>query len=71
MFRISYYLHDTGNYHVTLQTIGQAIILCPAFFRKQIGMKSNVVAGCRDVDLHTIVNLGFVVPSIWTRRSVV
>lgn len=71
MFPISYYLHDSGNYHVTLRTMDQTISLCPGYFRKMIGMEGSVIVGCREVDLQTVVELGFVVSSIWTRRSVV
>lgn len=70
VFRITYFKHESGNYYVTLHVISQTIVLTPGFFRKVIHMQGNVLLGCQDVSLETIVNLGFVVPSFWTRKTV-
>lgn len=70
MFRISYYKHESGNYYVTFHSISQTIVLLPGFARRVLQMQGNVVIGCKDVPIETIIELGFVVPSFWTRKTV-
>lgn len=60
--RISYYLHWSGNYHVTLFNIGQRISVCPGYFRKQMNA-TNVIVGCCDITAETAELLGFILPA--------
>lgn len=62
MLRVSYYLHTSGNYHVTLWGVGQAISVCPGFFRK-VMQAGSVIVGCGEVDSQIAEQLGFVLPA--------
>lgn len=63
MLRISYYLHKSGNYHVTLWSVGQTISVTPAFFRKQIAEGRSVIVGVLEVTAETAQHIGFIVPA--------
>jgi hypothetical protein len=69
VFRIIYFKHVSGNYYVTLHCISQTIVLLPGFFKKVMQLEGNIALGARDVDLETIIELGFVIPSFWTRKT--
>lgn len=58
--QISYYLHASGNYHVTLQAVRQTISLCPGYFRKMISIQGNVQVGCCEIDMELACEVGFI-----------
>ncbi|VFC58633.1 Uncharacterised protein [Clostridioides difficile] len=70
MFMISYFKHETGNYFVTLQVISQTIVLLPGFFVRVMQLQHNASMGCCEVDIHTLVELGFVVPEHMLLKTV-
>lgn len=69
MFRIVYEKHVSGNYHVTLICISQTISLCPGYFKKVANIEGDVLLGCKDITTSQMDELGFVIPSIWTRKK--
>jgi len=65
MFRISYFnIQGTQLYKVTLHDINQTIVVSRGFLASTMGMHPHVVAGCKDLTVHAIIDLGFVFPSI-------
>lgn len=64
MFRISYESIDgTQLYKVTLHVINQTIVVSRGFLASTMGMHPHVVAGCQDLTVHAIIDLGFIFPS--------
>lgn len=61
MYQLTYYLHNSGNYHVTLVDRGQTISLCPGFFRKQMEpvQLTRVIVGCLPATTELLQRLGF------------
>lgn len=59
MNQLSYYLHASGNYHVTLIGTKQTISLCPGFFIKHVGIHKNAVVGCLPVTSELSSEIGF------------
>lgn len=71
MSHVSYFKNNaTGNYHVTLHSVSQTIILTPGFFRKVMKMKGNVLVGCKDLSFEVLCELGFVVSSEISKKIV-
>lgn len=64
MFNLGYYLHESGNYHVTWHQTGQTISFSPRYFRKAVVMRGSVIAASVEVDLRVLLSLGFEIPAI-------
>lgn len=63
MFRVSYSReYDTNLYRVTLHAIGQTIVLPHGVLVKKIGMDPRCNVGCKELSIHVIIDLGFILP---------
>lgn len=71
MFRISYVnVEGTQLYLVTLHQLNQTIVLSRGFLASTMGMHPHVVAGCQDLSVSAIIDLGFIFPAS-VRRLVI
>ena len=61
MYQTSYYLHDSGNYYVTLVGRGQTIVIFPKAFTHITGVDQKVVVGCQNFGEKVIRSLGFLI----------
>lgn len=64
MFRIIYEKNSTGTFEVTLHCIAQTISVSSNHFYHVADVKTNVLFGCKDVTVSTVLRLGFVFPVI-------
>lgn len=63
MFRVSYIREEgTDLYRVTFHQIGQTIVLSRHILVKKIGMEPRILVGYKDMSIHAIIDLGFIVP---------
>ncbi len=70
MFRIVYERHQSGNYHVRLPDLLQTISVRPCVLSRITRVSERSVIGCTDVTVAQLCELGFIVPSIWVRKTV-
>lgn len=69
MLEVSYYkAEETGLMVVTLHALKQTIVLQPGYFYKIAGVSRNVVVGFWEMDVNTLIDLGFVFPSRFGRK---
>ena len=63
MIWVTYYLHDSGNYHVRMSAVvEQEISVWREYFRRVLGVSPRSVAGCREITVAQAEQLGFVLP---------
>lgn len=63
MFTVSYSREEgTDLYRVTFHQIGQTIVLSRHILVEKIGMDPRVLVGCKDLSIHVIIDLGFILP---------
>lgn len=68
MFRISYSsIEGTRLYLVTLHQLNQTIVLSRGFLAMTMGMHPHVVAGCQDLTISAIIELGFIFPAKYSK----
>ncbi len=70
MFRIVYEKHESGNFHVRLPDLLQIISVRPCVLKRIIGASERSTIGCSDVTVEQLCDLGFIVPSIWMKKTV-
>jgi hypothetical protein len=61
MFDLSYYLHWSGNFHVTLPSVGQQICVS-VHAMKRIGIEGAYV-GFVEITIQQALELGFILPA--------
>jgi hypothetical protein len=65
MKQLSYVLHPSGNYHVTLICLpSKTISVCPGFFRKHAGVHPSAIVGCLPASDNLLLQLGFNIAEI-------
>lgn len=58
----SYWLHESGNMHVTLHCLDQTLSVRPGYFKRVLEIEYDVEAGFREITVHQAVELGFKFP---------
>lgn len=62
MFRIAYEKISADRFEVTLFCISQTISVPSTHFYHTANVNTNVVFGCKDVSVSTVLEIGFVFP---------
>lgn len=70
LFRIVYQKHSSGGFFVNLFDFQQKIWIDAGCFIENVGCDSMAVFGCIDVDVRTLINLGFEIP-LSLKRNVI
>lgn len=69
MLWVTYYLHESGNYHVRMPVMEQEISVWRETFCRVLGVSRRAVAGCRDITVAQAVELGFILPLSLRRKA--
>lgn len=70
MFRIAYERTPEGRFEVTLFCISQTISVPSAHFYHTANVNTNVVFGCKDIPVSTVLRLGFVFPVLMGKEII-